>query len=200
MIEQITGTILHKSPTFCVLENNGIGFGIHITLNAFEVLDSIGSGEPVVLHTYLHVREDALQLYGFATPEEKHFFKLLLGISGVGPRLAQAILSGMAPDRLREAIQLEDVASITRIPGVGKKTAQRIVLELKEKLKSEEKIERIQETIAPAGANRQAMEAVLALVALGYKENEAEKAVRIVLSRKNDVSLEELIKEALKEV
>ena len=200
MIEQITGTILHKSPTFCVLENNGIGFGIHITLNAFELLDSTSAGEPVVLHTYLHVREDALQLYGFASAEEKHFFKLLLGISGVGPRLAQAILSGMAPDRLREAIQLEDVASITRIPGVGKKTAQRIVLELKEKLKSEEKIEHIQEKIAPGSANRQAMEAVLALVALGYKENEAEKAVRIVLSRKNDVSLEELIKEALKEV
>lgn len=200
MIEQITGTIIHKSPTFCVLENNGIGFGIHITLNAFELLDSTAAGESVVLHTYLHVREDALQLYGFASAEEKHFFKLLLGISGVGPRLAQAILSGMAPDRLREAIQLEDVASITRIPGVGKKTAQRIVLELKEKLKSEEKIERIQEKIAPGSANRQAMEAVLALVALGYKENEAEKAVRVVLSRKNDVSLEELIKEALKEV
>ncbi len=200
MIEHLTGKIVEKSPTFCILENNGVGFGIHITLNAFELLDAAVEGQTVSLHTYLHVREDVLQLYGFATEEEKHFFKLLLGISGVGPRLAQAILSGMAPARLREAIQQEDVQSITRIPGVGKKTAQRIVLELKEKLKSEEKVARIRQEIAPAGANQQAMEAILALMALGYKENEAEKAVRIVLSRKNDVSLEELIKEALKEV
>ncbi len=200
MIEHITGIITHKSPTFCILENNGIGLGIHITLTAYEKLEAVPSGEPVSLFTYLHVREDALQLYGFATEEEKHFFKLLLGISGVGPRLAQTILSGLDPTALRQAIQMEDFQTITRIPGVGKKTAQRIVLELKEKLKSEESIEHLRQRVAPAAQHPQAMEAILALVALGYKENEAEKAVRIVLSRKNDVSLEELIKEALKEV
>ncbi len=200
MIEQITGIVIHKAPTYCILENHGIGLGIHLTLSAYEKLEAVSNGEPVSLFTYLHVREDALQLYGFATAEEKHFFKLLLSISGVGPRLAQTILSGLEPAALRQAIQMEDVQTITRIPGVGKKTAQRIVLELKEKLKSEEHIENLRQRVATTPTNTQAMEAILALVALGYKENDAEKAVRIVLSRKNDVSLEELIKEALKEV
>lgn len=202
MIERISGKIIEKTPTFCIVENNGLGIGLHISLNTFQQLEKNPPLENVMLHTYLHVREDALQLYGFANTAEKRIFQLLISISGVGPRLAIAILSGSTPQELQEAITREDVAMLTRIPGVGKKTAQRLILELKEKIQEQSRIEHLSIS-APVPATEQGKvnEAILALMSLGYKQQEAQRAVdKVVKQFGADIPLEEMIKEALKGV
>ncbi|MFZ0391292.1 MAG: Holliday junction branch migration protein RuvA [Calditrichia bacterium] len=199
MIEQINGHIIQKSPTFCVVDCHGIGIGLHISVNTFQTLED--NEKPVQMYTYLHVREDALQLFGFKNQEERTAFRHLISISGVGPRLALTVLSGLTVADLRLAISSGDVAGLTRIPGVGKKTAQRVLMELKDKFPAEEG-----ETATASGGGvigpmqDEANEAILALLSLGYRQTEAQKAVRAVIqNHPGGLSLEELIKLTLKE-
>ncbi|RMG63986.1 MAG: Holliday junction branch migration protein RuvA [Calditrichaeota bacterium] len=203
MIERIEGKLVDRSPTFCILDCHGVGYGVHISLNTFEALKE-ADGQVVALHTYLYVREDALQLYGFARPEEKQIFQQLISVSGVGPRLALAILSGVSPEELSSAVQMEDVALLTRIPGVGRKTAQRLILELKEKLPAATMTGAVGAggpIPAENGDGTQMQDALMALVSLGYAQPEARKALQKVIHRDGkDLDLETLIKLALREL
>ncbi|MEJ2538010.1 MAG: Holliday junction branch migration protein RuvA, partial [Calditrichia bacterium] len=120
MIEQIQGKLIKKTPTFCVVDCHGVGLGVYISLITYESLND--KNEEIALLTYLHVREDALQLFGFITDEERNIFRMLMSISGIGPKLAITILSGLSVQELVEAIATEDFMQLTQIPGVGKKT------------------------------------------------------------------------------
>ena len=165
MIAQLRGRVVARRLDGVVVDVGGVGYLVQATQRA---LDKARTGEEVVLDTYLHVREDALQLYGFAEPAERELFELLLSVSGVGPKVALAILSNSTPGDLRRAIALEDETRFVAIPGIGKKTAQRIVLELKEKLGP---VEVLGETPAEELVARDA------LVELGYSVPEAERAL-----------------------
>ena len=165
MIAQLRGRVVARRLDGVVVDVGGVGYLVQATQRA---LDKARTGEEVVLDTYLHVREDALQLYGFAEPAERELFELLLSVSGVGPKVALAILSNSTPGDLRRAIALEDETRLVAIPGIGKKTAQRIVLELKEKLGP---VEVLGETPAEELVARDA------LVELGYSVPEAERAL-----------------------
>jgi len=171
MIAHLRGTLLAKHPNQAVVETGGIGYDVTITVPTFSDLPSLGSN--VALHIHTHVREDVIALYGFLRPEEKQLFEKLITVSGIGPKLAITILSGMAADDMVKAIRENDVARLTRIPGIGKKTAERMVLELRDKL-------------PPAGAD--AVTAIPSLTAaeedvfsalqnLGYQRASAEKEV-----------------------
>lgn len=173
MIALLRGTVFSKSPDRVVIDAGGVGYLVHISLSTFEQIPD--AGEETLLHTHLHVREDALQLYGFATPDERDYFLTLNGVSGVGPKLALAILSGAKTSELRRAIEFEDVAFLSRLPGLGKKTASKIILELKGKLPA---------TIDSGGPAAPVSsvfdDALSALLNLGYKRAEAEAALRMV--------------------
>src|SRR4029079_17945240 len=132
VIAHLRGRITEKQPNRIVVDVNGVGYDVFVPLSTFYGLGDPGSGVALRIHT--HVREDALALYGFATPLEQDLFERLIGVSGIGPRLALAVLSGMEPAELMRAIERSDVARLTSIPGVGKKTSERIVLELKDRL------------------------------------------------------------------
>lgn len=181
-----------------VVEANGVGYNIYTTGQTFRSLPSIG--EEVKLYTYLLVREDAMMLYGFLTKDDLRVFKLLIGVSGIGPKGALAILSVMTTDDLRFAVLGEDAKAIAKAPGVGAKTAQRLILELKDKLSLEEafekKLEHTNET-AENSAKGAKNEAIQALVALGYSSSEALKAIQgIEITENTDV--EDILKAALK--
>ncbi len=163
MIARLRGTPVSRLGERLVLDVGGVGYLVSATPTALRLAEG---GREMTIETYLHVREDALQLYGFAEPAERELFEHLLAVSGVGPKVALAIVSGSPPTDLRRAIALEDTARFEAIPGIGKKTAQRVVLELKEKLGS---------VAAPAEAGR--LGARDALVELGYSPVEAERAL-----------------------
>jgi holliday junction DNA helicase RuvA len=167
VIARLRGTLATSGPDGLVLDVGGVGYLLAATPSAARKAQAT---EEVVLETYLHVREDALQLYGFADAEERELFSHLLSVSGVGPKVALAIVSGSRPAELRRAIALEDTARFEAIPGIGRKTAQRVVLELKEKLAAGL-------DIAPAGAPSSDLVARDALVELGYSLADAERAL-----------------------
>ncbi len=193
MIAFITGKLAAKSPTWAVVETAGVGFHVSIPVSSFNVLGPAGSD--VRLLTHLHVREDALQLYGFATEAERRLFLLLISISGVGPKLAQGILSGISVEEFEAAVRAQDAASLVKVPGVGRKTADRLVLELRDKIGEAPAAG----SDAPAGAASPVEEeAVLALVSLGYKRVQAQEAVRKALKTNRSASLEEALKAALR--
>jgi holliday junction DNA helicase RuvA len=193
MIASVTGKLIRKSPTWIVVESGGIGFHISIPVSSYDAFGETGMDIRVLTH--LHVREDALQLFGFASEAERRLFLLLISVSGIGPKLAQGILSGIAVGDFERAVRDNDLASLTRVPGIGKKTAERLVLELKEK---------IGEAETPAGqaapADRSPMEeeAVLALVSLGYRRAPAQEAVRKTLKQDASLSLEETLRRVLR--
>jgi Holliday junction DNA helicase RuvA len=196
MISQLRGKIISLSPTELILDVNNVGYQIHISLSTFELLEH-SDGERTIL-THLHVREDALQLFGFATESERELFRHLISISGIGPKIAQGILSGLQAEELREAIQTGDIAALTSVSGVGRKTAERIILELKNKLG---KIELTQTADTPTSAQlKNRSEALVALMSLGYNRPIAERALRNVIqeSRGLELTVEELVKRALK--
>ena len=193
MIAQICGRLAHKSPEEIIVDCNGVGYGVRVPLSTFYELPEVG--EEVILRVHTHVREDALHLYGFLTGKEKELFGLLIGVSGVGPRLAINVLSGIATHNLEQALQEGDLLSLTRIPGVGRKTAERMLVELKDKVS------------APgAGAatgvpmrDGMVKDALSALVNLGYQRGIAEEAVRDIMRQHGEeLSLEELLKESLR--
>ena len=198
MIASIAGVITSKSPNMAVVDVHGVGYQVFIPLSTFYHLPE--SSQSITLHIYTHVREDTLQLYGFLRLEEKMVFLLLIGISGVGPKLALNILSGMPLEDLVKAVKTGNVQKLYSIPGVGKKTAERLTLELKDRM-----LTILPDSVPSSEAgisNRDfpmEQDAVSALVNLGYKSADAKEAVMGVLSTNNgDLPIESLIKAALR--
>jgi len=194
MIAYLKGKLVHKEPTHVVIEVNGIGYQAGISLHTFS---EIKDREDIKLFTYLHVREDAHILFGFATESEKQMFQLLISVNGVGPSTALVVLSYLAPEELKSAILHENTAALQAVKGIGGKTAQRLILELKDKLKKET----MEETPGIPGIMRNTMrqEALTALVTLGISKAQAEKSIDTLLKKSGGViSLEELVKQALK--
>ncbi len=182
-----------------VLEANQIGYNIRIPSQVLDYLPQIGA--EVKVYTYLHVKEDAHMLYGFMTRDDLEVFKMLLGVSGIGPKGALAILSVMTTDDLRFAVLSEDAKSIAKAPGVGNKTAQRVIIELKDKLKLEDVVEtklaKGEAAISRNAVNSKKNEAVEALVSLGYSSSEALKVLSGITITE-EITVEEILKEALK--
>ncbi|MBI4848933.1 MAG: Holliday junction branch migration protein RuvA [Nitrospirae bacterium] len=191
MIASLKGIVQSKKPEGVIVDVNGVGYQVCIPLSSLA--DVPGRGETVFLHTYTHVREDVLQLFGFLSEEEKKIFTILLGINGVGPKLGLAILSGMPVQRLINAINNEDVSLLSTIPGLGKKTSARLILELKGKLPSFD----IGGGDGSSHRGSASDDAVSALVNLGYKKPLAEKAVDTSV-KNGSAAIEDIIREALK--
>lgn len=199
MISFLKGIIINKSPTRLLLDVNGVGFDLHITLNCAE---SIGAkGETITIMTYLHVREDNLQLFGFMSTEEREMFLLLISTSGIGPKKALAILSGTQATDLRRHILEENLTALTTLQGVGRRTAQRIIVELKEKLTPVVRGEQILSMDVERVSMNIFDEAVLALISLGYSKNAAQTAIQTVIAKETDkTNIEEIIKKALRKI
>ena len=194
MIDSIFGKLIKKEPTFAVVDMNGIRLKISITVATFEKLSAIG--ESVELMTYLHVREDILDLYGFADDIERDVFLKLISVSGIGPRSGIAILSGATPQDFKKRIISEDVKSLTVIPGIGPKTAKRIILELKEKFVDEDVD--ISNLFGVEKTSDEIKDVVQALLSLGYKRGQINEALKKVKDTDElEGSVEVLIKKAL---
>ncbi len=196
MICSIEGTLSEKSPAQAVVETGGIGYLINIPLSTSDKLGQPGAR--VKLFTYLAVKEDALELYGFLSKDERRVFEVLISVPGVGPKVSLRVLSGLSPAQLQQAILTQDIALITRIPGIGRKLGERLLLELKEQIR---KISMEGEEVRGTAADIFA-DAVEALVTLGYKRNQAVASVNTVLkeSKGQKVTLEAVIKDALKRI
>jgi holliday junction DNA helicase RuvA len=194
MIAYIDGKLTYKDPTYVIIDVNGIGYQIKISLGTYS---SLPAGERCKLHTYLHIKEDAHTLYGFTTAAEKEVFLLLISISGVGPNTGLMILSSLSVDEVQQAIIREDVRTIQQVKGIGAKTAQRVILELKDKMKKEVML--TDSSMPSATHNTNRSEALSALVTLGFVKNVAEKTLDAIVKREgSNLSVEELIKFALK--
>lgn len=193
MIGHLTGKIISKKPTQIIIDVNGVGYLVNITLTTFDRLSN--ESDKVSLHTYLNVREDTLDLYGFLSLSEKEMFELLISINGVGPKLAQGILSGIQIDELKEALRSGNLSRIVAIPGVGKKTGERLIIELREKV--DKVSDEMGGTGLPSASFSVKGDAVAALTGLGYNQKSAERIIRGILETQPDLSIEDLIKEAL---
>jgi len=193
MIAYLKGKLVHKEPTFIILDVNGIGYQVSISLHTFS---EIKDKEDLKLVTYLHVREDAQILYGFINELEKQMFQHLISVNGVGPNTALVVLSYLPPNELRTAIISENASALQAVKGIGGKTAQRVILELKDKLRKDP----LDDGAKPGFAhNTVRHEALTALMTLGITKLAAEKSVDSVLKKSgNTISLEELVKQALK--
>lgn len=192
MIGHISGKIISKKPTQSLLDVNGIGYIINTSINTFEKLPDVG--ESVSLHTYLAVKEDSLTLFGFYNISEKELFQALITINGVGPKLAQNILSGITAEEFKYAVAENNVSRLIAIPGVGKKTAERMLIELRDKI---DKVSDTDSGDTSAGFTVKD-DAVAALTALGYNLKTADKIVRDQIGKNPSITLEDLIKESLK--
>jgi len=198
VIGRLRGTLAEKQPPHLILDVNGIGYELEVPMTTLYRLPALG--EPVTLHTHLVVREDAHLLYGFAEKRERELFRELIRLNGVGPKLALALMSGLEVDELVRCVQAQDTSTLVKIPGVGKKTAERLLVELKDRFKAWENMP----TIAPlvtepklaATVSSAEADAVSALIALGFKPQEASRAVAAV--EEKDLSSEELIRRSLK--
>ena len=188
MIGYLSGKIISSKPTRITLDVNGVGYVVNISINTFE---KISNKESVNLFIHTNVKEDSISLFGFYTESEKEMFESLICVNGIGPKLAISILSGILVDELRHAIMTGDISRIVSIPGIGRKTAERLVLELKSKIAS---ISSEEETKIPISIKN---EAIAALTTLGYNLKQAEKSVRDILTADPNVTLEDLIKKAL---
>ena len=187
----IKGTLVQKSDNYIVVDANGVGYMIYTSLNSMQNTGEIG--KKITIYTYLHVREDVMDLFGFTTIEEKNMFMQLISVSGVGPKAALSILSVTTPAKFALAVITNDVKTITKASGVGPKMAQRVILELKDKMKTDElEIDLEDESDDILSDNRS--EAISALVVLGYSSNDAQKAVKGI---DGTLSVEEIIKKAL---
>ncbi|HJC09859.1 MAG TPA: Holliday junction branch migration protein RuvA [Candidatus Blautia merdigallinarum] len=200
MIAYIKGTVEEILEDRVILEAGNMGYNIFMPMGAVEHL--FHKGQEIKIHTYLNVKEDAFQLFGFLTRDDLNTFKLLLGVNGIGPKAALGILSGLSADELRFAVLADDVKTISRAPGIGKKTAQKLILELKDKFNIQEALEMKTEHVQTAGGEETDLadvkkEAVEALTALGYSGADALRAVKKV-ELTPDMSVETLLKLALK--
>ena len=197
MITFLEGTLADALPTQIVVAVQGVGYQVLIPLSSFDRLPAPGS--PVRILTHLQVREDAHILYGFATPEERDLFLLLVNnVSGIGPKLALAVLNGIAPVQFRGLVVAGDIASLSKIKGVGKKTAERIIVELRDKVGVSAAWEAASATQGLTPEEQHVNDAVLALISLGYKQAEAHKTVKAIRDANPKSTVEELVKEALK--
>ena len=198
MIRFIKGIVVDIEENFLILENHGIGYRIFTPASVLERYVRVG--EEIKLHTYMNVREDAMLLYGFLTADDLRLFELLLGVSGVGPKAGLGILSALSADDLRFAVLSDDAAAIAKAPGIGKKTAQKLILELKDKMSLEDAFEKKlahgQELPEITGTD-ETSEAVMALTALGYASTDALRAVHAVDGHET-MDVEALLKAALK--
>jgi|SRR5215472_8992707 len=195
MIAQLRGTLEDKRPNQVLVDVGGVGYLVHVPLSTFYALGELHSS--VTLLVYTHVREDAIALYGFLSAREKHLFELLISASGVGPVLALKILSGMSVDDLIPAVRAGDLARLTRIPGVGRKTAERMIVELRDKLAETEVPEGARPAAAPSGI---AGDVVSALLNLGYEQRASEQAVERAGKNGASPSFEALLRAALQEL
>jgi len=194
MFYYLHGILEYNDGFTAVVDCGGVGFQCAISANTARAIG--GAGSPVRLYTYLNVREDALELYGFAEPDEQRCFRLLIGVSGVGCKVALSILSALTPQRLALAIATGDAKALTTAPGVGAKLAQRILLELKDKMKSDlEPSDGTADITGPGELTDAASEAVNALMVLGYKQSEAAAAVA---KCEDGLPVERIVKEALR--
>jgi len=199
MIAWLSGRLRHKATDNLVIDVAGVGYQVSVPLSTYNRIPD--DGEDVNLHIYTHLRADSLSLFGFLTEAEKSMFLLLLGVSGIGPKLALAILSSLSVQDLARAIQASDDSKLGTIPGIGKKTAARMVLELKDKVKSI-----MPSTPAPSQVSDAAVvsddikDVISALVNLGYKKQQAEEAVKKIGHGRSGITVEELIREALSQL
>ena len=198
MIASLRGVLAEKDAAQCVIETGGVGYRVSVSSHTARALPA--TGDPVFLHTHQVVREDAVQLFGFAELEERRLFELLITVSGVGPKVALAVLSGLAPPALARALRDENIAQLVGIPGVGRKTAERLIVELRDKL---ELAVTARSPAAPAAGKgvlpktEQFDDAVAALIRLGYSQAQAQDALRKVMVTDEEQSLETLVRQAL---
>jgi len=197
MIAFLRGRVLDKQPNRIIVDVQGVGYELHVPLSTYY--DVGDEGAEVSLRVYTHVREDALQLFGFLTDLERQVFERLIGISGIGPKLAIAVLSGLDSRELVTAVQRGDVARLVAIPGIGKKTAERIVLELRDRL-SQLAVPALESVPAGGVADRLRGDLVSALQNLGYHRAQADKAVESTLSATPDASFEDALRRVLREL
>lgn len=194
MIAYVKGKLDTKTNTFVVIDVQGIGYRVFMPAKSIDSLGEVG--EVVKVYTHYYVREDNISLYGFSSNEELRMFELLISVSGVGAKSAITMLSEITPSSFALAVITDDVSKLVKIPGVGKKTAARIILELKDKLKTEDSIEQIEEVNTAIEKDNNAVEAIAALQVLGYTRKEIEKVFEKIDT--NNLGLEEIIKVALK--
>lgn len=198
MIRFIKGIVANIEENYLILDHQGIGFRIFTPTSVLERYVRVG--EEIRLHTYMNVREDAMLLYGFLTADDLRLFELLLSVSGVGPKAGLGILSALSADELRFAVLSDDASAIAKAPGIGKKTAQKLILELKDKMSLEDAFEKklaYEQENAGAVLADESSEAVMALTALGYASSDALRAVKSVEGRET-MDVEQLLKAALK--
>jgi len=197
MIAHLRGRLLEKHPNRVIVDVNGVGYDVHVPLSTFYEMAEVG--EEIALRIHTHVREDALLLYGFATPLELQIFERLISVSGIGPKLALAVLSGIEPNELVSAIRTANVARLTGIPGIGKKIAERIGLELKDKMASFVAAEMAASHTTAAGETLRD-DVLSALMNLGYHRPLAERAVDSAVKKSVGSSFETVLKHALREL
>ena len=191
MITQIRGRLVEKSPTEVVVDCNGVGYLLHISLNTFS---SLPNDEAVILYTHLSIREDAHTLFGFINKTERAVFKLLISVSGVGPSIARTMLSSMTSEEIQNAIASENVPLIQSVKGIGAKTAQRVIVDLKDKILKTFDIDEV--SLTTSNTNKD--EALSALEVLGFNKKQSDKVVSMILKENPDASVENLIKLSLK--
>ncbi|NVJ88009.1 MAG: Holliday junction branch migration protein RuvA [Flavobacteriaceae bacterium] len=191
MITQIRGRLIEKNPTEVVVDCNGVGYLLHISLNTFSKLPS---DENVILYTHLSIREDAHTLFGFIDKTEREVFKLLISVSGVGPSIARTMLSSMTSEEIQNAIASENVQLIQAVKGIGAKTAQRVIVDLKDKILKTFNIDEVSMSVS----NTNKDEALSALEVLGYNRKQSEKIVNAIVKENPETSVENIIKSALK--
>ncbi len=201
MIALITGKLAQKQPNSVIIDAGGVGYELTVPLSTFYDLGD--EGAVVSLRVYTHVREDALQLYGFRTEREKRLFLLLLGVSGIGPKLAITVLSGLSAEELIEALRQSNLARLVGIPGVGKKTAERMIVELKDKaaaLTTPEIEDRVRSGIVANAGDAMREDLVSALINLGYQKSMAEKAVGAIIKDNPEANFTTVLKLALRKL
>jgi Holliday junction DNA helicase RuvA len=195
MIASLRGKLADKRPNQVVVDVSGVGYLVHVPLSTFYALGELHSEVSLIIHT--QVREDAIALYGFLTARERHLFELLISASGVGPVLALKILSGMSVDDLVPAVRAGDIARLTRIPGVGRKTAERMIVELRDKLAAMESTERLPQPVTAKGA---AADVLSALLNLGYDDHAARQAVELAEKEEVPATFEALLRSTLQQL
>lgn len=190
MIHHLNGRLVEKNPSFCVIECNGVGYLVQISLHTYSRL---ADGEAILLLTHLHITEDAQTLYGFSHDDERKLFRSLISVSGIGCNTARMMLSSMAPTEIESCIAAEDVGRLKKIKGIGEKTAQRIILELRGKLARDEG--NIPQALSSLKVKD---EAVVALLTLGFQKNTVESTIDKLLKSQPGLNVEELLRQALK--
>ncbi|HVG33135.1 MAG TPA: Holliday junction branch migration protein RuvA [Pyrinomonadaceae bacterium] len=205
MIAYLSGNLLSKQANTCIIDITGVGYEVIIPLSTFYDLEDVGSN--VQLRIYTHVREDALQLYGFKTARERELFLRLISVSGIGPKLGITMLSGMSADEIIASIRTNNLARLTSIPGVGKKTAERLVIELRDKIAALSS-PALEEEFATSGTGAGAQpsedvvrdDALSALINLGYQKSAAEKAITSAMQEGGDISVEVILRRSLRQL